>query len=194
MTRSVMLQRGGVGEQLFATHIFSFLSADDLVRVARVCHLFRDASQVNHLWTELLEDDFTLPFLVAAPPSGSIVISISTDRIGEAAEADDNDTVHLLSAKERYARRLKLRSERYLHAKEATLRSKAERQRIHRVRMVQSFLDVTQFRLFIPMPIVSLFLSIILTCLHFDGFNISIWVCAGPLLFFFLYVLLSVRK
>jgi len=172
-----MFGQGGVGEQLFATHILSFLSADDLVRAAQVNHFFRDASAVSHLWTNLLDDDFTLPFQESTTPSSSV------------PEAED--TEQLLPAKERYARRLQERNERYQHAKEAALRSTLERQRIYRVRMVQSFLDVTQFKLLIPLPIVALFLSIVLTCLHFDGFNISIWACAGPLLFCLLYILLS---
>jgi hypothetical protein len=89
-----------------------------------------------------------------------------------------------------YAKRLKERSKRYTQAKEAAIQVKDERKRFFRRRRIQSFLDITQFKILIPLPILALFLSIILTCLYLDGLNVNIWVCAAPLLFYFVYLFL----
>ena len=173
---SIFFESGGVGEQLFTTHILSYLNSTDLCAVSSVSKFFLSCSQVSQLWVSLLREDFSLPF---SSPSLSTVTLLR------------GSTTDALSAKENYAKRLKERSWRYSQAKQAAVQAKDERKRFFRIRRIQSFLDITQFKILIPLPILALFLSIILTCLYIDGLDVNIWVCAAPLLFYFVYLFLS---
>lgn len=171
---------GGIGEQLFTTHILIYLNMTELCAVSQASKFFHRASQVSFIWESLLEDDFRLPLLISATTASD---TIST-RNG--ATGTDN-----LSAKAKYAQRLRERNQCYQQAQEAATRTKVERKRSLRVRTIQKFLDATQFKIMIPLPIITLFVSIILTCLYFDGFDVPVWSCAAPLLFYFVYLLLS---
>ena len=174
-----LLVAGGIGEQLFATKIMPFLNMTELCTISQVCRFFRHTSQVSFLWETLLDKDFTLPLLTnRAAESDAMIIRGSS-----------SDTVPV--AKEKYAQRLRERNLRYEQAKQAACRSKAERRRFLRVRRIQSCLDVTQFRILIPLPIIAIFSSIVVTCLYFDGFNVPVWACAAPLLFYFFYLIMS---
>ena len=176
---SIFFAHGGVGEQLLSTHILSYLNSTELCTVSSVSKLFRSCSQVSQLWVSLLREDFSLPF---SSPSLSSEFNVLLLR---------DATSDALSAKENYAKRLKERSWRYTQAKQAAIQAKDERKRFFRIRRIQSFLDITQFKILIPLPILALFLSIRLTCLYIDGLNVNVWVCAAPLLFYFVYLFLS---
>ena len=64
--------------------------------------------------------------------------------------------------------------------------------REERVRHVEKCLDFTQVRILTPLPLTTIILTILLLALHFDGFNIDIWICFVPLFFFFFYLSLSI--
>ena len=178
---TTFFSHGGVGEQLLSTHILSYLNSIDLCNVSSVSKFFHSCSHVSQLWVSLLREDFSLPFSSPSlsSPSGLLLRGGTT-----------TDT-SILSAKESYSKRLKERSWRYTQAKEAAVQVKDERKRFFRIRRIQSFLDITQFKILIPLPILALFLSIILTCLYLDGLDMNVWVCAAPLLFYFVYLFLS---
>jgi hypothetical protein len=172
---------GGVGEQLLSTLVFAYLSASDLREVALVSNFFHRLSKVSQLWLELQRNDFSIPPQFGqSAPLGSIGALTNSDQSQED-----------ISEKEKYARRLKERKERYEHAKELVVYQEKERRRLIRVRVVQTFLDVTQYRIMVVLPIVTTFASMILFALKYDGLDISIWACAAPLLFYFVYMFLS---
>jgi hypothetical protein len=56
----------------------------------------------------------------------------------------------------------------------------------------ENFLDIVVIRILIIFPFLASFLSLLLLGLYFDGYPINIWICAFPVLFFFVYVLLCV--
>lgn len=93
-----------------------------------------------------------------------------------------------LPSKALYLQKLRERSLRIHNCKVEQQAIEAEQQRGSRSMLLQSFLDCTQMRMLIPLPLLASIISIILFGLYIDGLDISIWICAAPLLFYFLYL------
>jgi len=87
-----------------------------------------------------------------------------------------------------YLEKLRELNHRIQRLKVEKLAEEDQRQRGKKSILLQSFLDCTQVRILIPLPLLSLVTSIILFGLYADGLNISIWTCSAPLLFYFLYL------
>lgn len=192
---------GGIWEQIFATHVLPFLLASDLCVLSNTCHFFCYTSQISHLWITLIEEDFSLPnqsseiSRTSCRDNDSIRNSTTLRLVGDDSEdhtgnCDTNAIHYLPSSKNRYAQRLNEKSNRYRLARERAVRTKMGCERDRKQRCIKSFLDLTLFRILIPLPLTSMFLSIILFTLHYDGMAIPIWGCAAPLLFYFIYLLI----
>ena len=202
-TQPIELAVGSVWEQIFATHVLSYLSTFDLCSTSRTCDFFRLTCQITHLWTDLRESNFSFPSksydggINASAVSNLAVISLV--QVDEAAlhidESTDSPTANQIqqtyfSAKDVYVLRLLEKNKRFNLAKERALVVSRDRVRGRRQRYVKAFLDITFFRILIPLPFTALFLSIILLALHFDGWNVSIWLSAMPVMFYFVYLLI----
>ena len=195
---------GGIWEQIYATHILSYLSAHDLCVLSSTCQFFFYTSQISHLWTNLIEENFSLPpenykiCDLVNRNDGSICNSVTNqtavDGPKDCTGNCDPKSIHSLSfssiEKKKYAERLQHKNDRYRQAREGAVQTKVESERDKKRRYIESFLDLTLFRILIPLPLTALFLSIILFTLHYDGVPISIWGCAAPLLFYFAYLLI----
>lgn len=202
-TQTIELTVGSVWEQIFATHVLSYLSTFDLCSTSRTCDFFRLTCQITHLWTDLIESNFSFP---SKRYDGGINVRIDSDlavisliQVDEAAlhcgESTDSPTANQVhqtysSAKEIYVQRLLDKNKRFNLAKERALVVSRGRIRGRRQRYIKAFLDITFSRILIPLPFTALFLSVILLALHFDGWQVSIWLSAMPVMFYFVYLLI----
>jgi hypothetical protein len=91
-----------------------------------------------------------------------------------------------------YISKFQGRGQRIEEAREAIASAEADAKQLITISHIQRCLDMTQLRLLIPLPLTAAFLSILLLALYFDGYNVSIWGCAAPLLFFVLYLLVAI--
>ena len=193
---------GSIWEQIFATHVLSYLSTLDLCSTSRTCDFFRLTCQITHLWTDLIVSNFSFPSKKydggVNVSTGSDLAVISNVQVGEGAPTSDESTGSptanqaqqtCFSAKEKYALRLLDKNNRFYLAKERAIIVGRERVRGRQQRYVKAFLDITFFRILIPLPFTALFLSIIFLALHFDGWQVSVWLSAMPLMFYFTYLL-----
>jgi hypothetical protein len=196
---------GSVWEEIFATHVFSYLAIDDLCSASSACTFFHHSSQIANLWIDLKMTNFSFPYEAADESIGfnnadltgmntlatdDIEIDISNRDIGiRNCDSTALTLPYSPTAKEKYSLRLQDRSLRYQEARDKVALQEGNRLRERKQRYLQSFLDITLFRILIPLPQITFFLSIILFTLHYDGSNIPIWACAAPLLFYFVYLL-----
>ena len=197
----IELAVGSIWEQIFATHVLSYLSTYDLCSTSRTCDFFRLTCQITHLWTDLIVSNFSFP---SKSYDGGINVSTDSDladishiQVDEehTAGSTGSQTVNQANqtcstAKEKYALRLMDKNNRFNLAKERALVAGRDRVRGRQQRYVKAFLDITFFRILIPLPFTALFLSIILLALHFDGWQVSIWLSAMPVMFYFTYLLI----
>jgi hypothetical protein len=194
---------GSIWEQIYATHVLSYLSTYDLCSTSRTCVFFRHTCQITHLWTDLIESNFAFPSKsydenvnIINDPDLVVISQIQLDETAldndESASNPTADQMHqpISTAKEKYALRLLEKNDRFKLAKERALVVSRDRVRGRQQRYVKAFLDITFFRILIPLPFTALFLSIILLALHFDGLKISIWWSAAPVMFYFVYLLI----
>ena len=195
---------GTVWEQIFASHIFPFLLTYELCIASSTCHFFLNTSQISHLWEDLVRNNFSFPYVESGMGTDNAIrsnrILYSNENIiapihlanNSLSYVPSNPIVSLPScsaSKENYARRLQDMNNKYQQARERAICLKIRRERGRKQRVAQTFLDVTLFRILIPLPLTSLFLTIVLFTLHTDGVNIPIWGCALPLLFYFAYLI-----
>jgi hypothetical protein len=57
----------------------------------------------------------------------------------------------------------------------------------YRMTWVEYILDMTLVRVLIPLPLITIFASILMIGLYYDGVGVPMWVCAAPVLFLFVY-------
>ena len=193
---------GGIWEQIYATHILSYLSAHNLCVLSSTCQFFFYTSQISNLWINLMEENFSVPtenyqindVIIRDDENNSVTNRTAVDGPKDCTSNCDPKSIHLLPfpsiEKKKYAERLQHKNDRYRQAREGVVQTKIGRERDRKRRFIESFLDLTLFRILIPLPLTALFLSIILFTLHYDGAAISIWGCAAPLLFYFAYLLI----
>lgn len=196
---------GSAWEEIFATHVFSYLATDDLCSASSACTFFHHSSQIATLWLDLKMANFTFPneasdestgpnnadfAAISNTASDEIVMNLSNRELGiRNCDSTALTLPYCPTAKEKYSIRLQDRSLRYQEARDKAALHEGNRLRERKQRCLQSFLDITLFRILIPLPQISFFLSIILFTLHYDGSDIPIWACAAPLLFYFVYLL-----
>ena len=201
---------GTAWEQIFAVHVLSFLSSHELCISSSTNRFFHHCTKTNHLWFDLMKANFCFPYdnyqqdnnkynadnannfisngyINSIQNASTYVTPRGTVRNGRGENFSGNNSI--LSAKDRYAMRVFDRNERYQKARDKAILSIAKIEKDRQRRLIQSFLDLTLFRILIPLPLTTLFLSILLFTLHYDGFNISIWAAAAPLIFYFIYLL-----
>lgn len=199
---------GSVWEQIFASHVFTFLSTYDLCIASSSCHFFQYTSQISHLWVDLARKNFSFPYEECEANISNAILSnyrsfnnptsvnpIANNSISYIRSMNNginsiNSLPSCSSSKEKYARRLQDRNDRYQQAKERAVQSKKTHEKDKKRKVIQSFLDITLYRILIPLPLTSLFLTIVLFTLHSDGVNIPIWGCALPMLFYFVYLII----
>lgn len=196
---------GSVWEEMFATHVFSYLATDDLCSASSACTFFHHCSQIANLWMDLKMTNFSFPNeaqnesiccsnaeLTAMNTSATDDLEMNVTNRDSSVRNCDSTALTLPycpTAKEKYSLRLQERSLRYQEARDKAALKEGNRLRERKQRFLQSFLDITLFRILIPLPQIAFFLSIILFTLHYDGSNIPIWACAAPLMFYFVYLL-----
>jgi hypothetical protein len=171
---------GGATEEIFSIKVLPFLESSDLCSLAATCSFFNHISRGVHLWTALCLKDFIIDDE-----------TISSDHVMVSSQPFASHHVVPIT-KDAYVQRYKERHSRIEQAKQDDIAAQVEASKEVIVMRVQNFIDTTQLRLLIPLPITALFLSLLLFALHVDGYDISIWGCAAPLLFFVAYVLLSI--
>ena len=143
--------------------ILSYLTAKDLSNLSVVCkHLLSDTS-LPQLWKVLIDKDFI--------------------------EADVQNGEY---SKSTYVSLLTSLSERVIRARSEKSQIEDDKYRQNRIFFLQIFLDVTQLRIMAILPPFSLFLTVLMLSLKFDGNDIAGWICFVPIIFLIFYVILSI--
>lgn len=172
---------GGATEQLFISQILIYLGAKELCVLAEVSRFFAHASSASHLWSDLIKRDFQCD-----------EIDVDGTSMGTAQNSQPSmltlPSAFAVAPKNGYQRRYREVKQRIQQKIEGRHAFESNLQAEITISRMEQFLDFTQVRLLIPLPMISLFLSMVLFTLHYDGLDISIWACAAPLLFFFAYL------
>lgn len=157
---------------LFSTEILSFLNTRELSMFSQCSRRTHELSKDTYLWSCLYSRDFDseMPHLDNEMFSSTLI----------------NRPLQCKSKIE-YMERYQRIMDSIALAKEDKIKAKLNLRRQHRINMLERCLDIVQLRLLTPLPFIASFTSILLFALHIDGLNISIWVCASPLLFVFFY-------
>lgn len=170
---------GGLTDDIVITNILTFLTARDLSLLSQCSRYFYRATSTKEIWTTLITRDF----LANADESNSTLLTMLGSR-------DFREKKSSPLAKHQYLRRyadMTLRSaSKRLYNQEFARRVESDEM----TQTAETYLDLFLFRLLVPLPFLSIFLSLLLLALYFDGLSISVWWCAFPTLFFFVYSLL----
>jgi hypothetical protein len=164
--------------QPLTLQILSFLNAKDLCHLSCTSRSFHHATLATKLWKHLLLIDFLFPNeemeRITQTPNNQYTLSplLPSDCL-----------------KTYYLQQMKDVQVRIKNAKDAKLEIENERALERKVQCIESFLDITSIRLYLPLPAASLFSTLLMIGLHVDGSSLSIWICLSPLLFFLLYTL-----
>lgn len=162
---------GGSTEQLFVTHILPYLSSKDLSNISICSRFYLRVCLHSSLWVNLLVNDFLID-------EGKF-------------QLDHCFSPTLLSNpfKKLYIDMVKNIKHSIVHKKMLNVQFQQDCESAVTKISIERFLDCTQLRFLIPLPLIASFLTFLLFALHYDGFNISIWFCFTPLLIFFLYLI-----
>jgi len=179
---------------IFTNHVLIYLSSAELARTSQCSNYFRNLASEANLWKEQFERDFT--FVLHNNNNKSASAQRPLAAAGGARGEEDNELVPpgeeavvvVVDSLSSYAQHYKDVMTRVEKAKRDKEESLMDLKRISQVARVQKFLDCTQVRLLTPLPMTTIFLSLLLLTLKLDGYRINIWACAAPLLFFFFYV------
>ena len=142
--------------------ILSYLGAADLCQLSAVCRHLHEDSMNSYLWRVIITSDFTG--------------TIETTESSKAAYIKHYNTI---------ARRI----ERANIEKNQSMNDLRKEMLLD---ALEKFLDLSQMRIMIVFPLFSIFLTVLLLALHFDGKNISVWLCFFPILLFFVYLFVNI--
>jgi hypothetical protein len=174
--------------------ILSYLNAKDLCSLARTSRSFYYSTMTPKLWKNLLLLDFmfdenetrrineipnTLPIFQQHQKNQQ-----QQYRKRVLVEEEKSDTQNL---KNYYTRQYQEVQIRIQSAKNIKLQMEREQKLERRVQWIESFLDITSIRIYLPLPFASIFSTLLMIGLRVDGDSLPIWVCLSPLLFFFVY-------
>lgn len=170
----------GIIEQIFTSGVLLYLTAKDLCRLSAVSRYFNIATNKTYIWKRLLKIDFMT--------------------YNDGDNRDDNSSYHSIitmastyptPAKLLYVRRYK-EAKRLIDIRRHDHRTWMKTIKTTRLKnIISRILDLTQFRLLIPLPSLCLFLSMLLFALRLDHkISIPVWSCGVPLFVFFGYVVI----
>ena len=185
LDESLFSRLGGACDQLLLTHIFTFLSAKDLSSLGATSKYFMLMASNPILWDNLIRADFSSEGLVTVDRRRAAAFQPRTS-------TSDPFLVNFLLTKEDYSRcHQELQTRRVTSTADDIAYSELIASNA-KLTWWESFLDISLFRVLLTLPLVAIFASLLLLCLHFDGIGIPIWVCASPILFLFFYTFLCI--
>jgi hypothetical protein len=179
---------GGATEQIFVSKIYPYLTASDLCSLSRCSKFFLYSTSAAKVWNNLMMRDFLIPEVTSESDTASIN-SIGRNSTSYLSSTFPTDLVIHNKAKIAYLKQFNYMQTRTRMKKltndsfDKTAKLDQQRSRFERI------LDIANIFLLIPLPFYTAFLSLLLISMKFDGYVISPWWCAFPVIVLFVYVL-----
>ena len=192
----------GIGYPIFIFNILPYLTTVDLFTVLSISRHLQQVNFSSKYWKHFTNRDFCYPSLQYVCPNLDPEYELLKLDADYDSYTNDNDDLNKESGVSYSDYRLNYVN-RFYEMKERINRSRLNQELENKmsklqgkVKNVECFLDLTQVRILIPLILSSLFSSIILFALYFDGMDINIWICASPILFafFYLYVCMFIAR
>jgi hypothetical protein len=201
---------GGATEELLVAHIFVFLNATELSTLASCSKYFGRITSTPKLWTNLLKIDFLLDSTEDNSSSSSNntsshrpqaqrygLFSLSEALGGFRNHASANSLPTSLAPSNTTPKSYYIRKYKDVHNR---IQGKREEKALYyrsvathyKVSRIEWFLDLSLVRMLIPLPLLTIFASLLMIGLYYDGVGVPMWVCAVPVLFLFFYFFICV--
>jgi hypothetical protein len=170
---------GGKIEYFITLNLLVYLNARDLSHLSKTCKFFSLTTKSSFLWLHLYQYDFM--------SEGDPYVNMN-----KISSQNNNSTLSILM-KNQYIQRYEDYKQRILRHQEDKKSLELDMIRLDRKRVIEFVIDFIYVRLFGPLLISCVILSIILYCQKVDGeIQIPIWGCLIPLGFAFFYLLFAV--
>lgn len=183
--------KNGIGYPVFMFYILPYLSTIDLFNVLSISRHLQEVNFSSSFWKDFIYRDFIYPSLQYTCPTYDPeyeFIRTLNDNDGDTRTNSIEIRKTYNEYKLIYFNRFNEIKERIQNSKISLEEAKRNNRQQSKIKKTEYFLDLTQVRILIPLILSSIFSSIIMFAMYFDGLDINIWVCASPILFSFLYL------
>lgn len=195
---------GGATDDIFLSLVYLYLTAKDLCILSQSSRYFRDITSKAKVWTSLFNRDFfyhdvSFSTVIMTRPLPRSSIAGYLPLIGNnhlspiLSSGQPNAISSSIASREmtklQYIEQYKTMK---IRTNEKTQQNRSFQRSINTDRIkrhTEQFLEITQIRIMIPLPFAASFISLLLVGLKYSGYDISIWFCSIPVLFYLIYIL-----
>jgi hypothetical protein len=183
LEHSNFFKLGGKLEYFITFNILIYCGARELSKLSISCKFFAQATKASFLWNNLYKYDF----MIDGDSDYNRLLTPTHNKNNV-----NNSTALSVSMRNQYIRRLADFDRRIKHYREEKKNLELEMKRLDRIKIVEVILDTIFIRIFVPLLLTCIILSIILYCQKMDGaIHIPIWGCMIPMGFMFIYLFLA---